>query len=604
MSEQSTPSTSTPASSTHDPGSGLPSISVLSCYQCRESKKKCNRIKPSCRRCIQAGNDCTYPESRQVSVGKRKRVHELEAKIEHLARRTKTPAVEYHQRDGHSDDAQILANLGQIGLSPISTPADTEHSAHALHDSACLDELTRLHLFEQLPSHDLILDLTNIYFNTLHHGAPMLHQQRFVASLHLPIHLRPPMCLQYAIMASAATVSESHRYLAMPFYQRARTYANSDEMGGLEDVSVTLADAQCWSLLAYFEAEHVMFSRASLSLCRSVRIAQMLNLHKLDKVNGISMALVQEPKDWTDVEEQRRTWWVIFCADRLVSATTKWPTLIQEHQVCHPSTLSSSIQTLLPASDEAYSSGREETTCMLADESASERYTPFTARVRVSHLFYLVMDHTSQIDLVPNLDPNIDPFWKRHRALDNDLAVVMLLLPESLRLPANYHSQHAVFIHILIHTATVCLHRAALYRVKLHNLPDHLKIQSQHRLLPAAENILNVFRITSDLRITLLNPLINFSAYIAALVFLEDVLSDYSSHGEDNLEFLLKIMIAIGRENAVTRSLAGQLAKEMADHGIRSATIEKIKELEPCPEIVPLLAALGPNSTNVIFCFK
>ncbi|KAL6411926.1 Galactose/lactose metabolism regulatory protein GAL80 [Ilyonectria robusta] len=218
------------------------------------------------------------------------------------------------------------------------------------------------------------------------------------------------------------------------------------------------------------------------------------------------------------------------------------------------------MQTRLPASDKAYSSGREERTCMLTDERHGERYSALAARVRVSQLFYQILDHTSQVNLATNLDSKIDPFWKRHRALDNDLAIILLLLPETLRLPANNHSQHALFIHIL--------------------------------------------RITSDLQVSLMNPLINFSAYIAALVFLEDVLSDYSSHGEKDLEFLLKIMIAIGRGNAVTRSLAGQLAKEMTEHGIQSSTIEKIQDLEPGPEIVPQLAALGPNSANIIFSFK
>lgn len=214
---------------------------------------------------------------------------------------------------------------------------------------------------------------------------------------------------------------------------------------------------------------------------------------------------------------------------------------------------------------------------MLTDERHGERYSALAARVRVSQLFYQILDHTSQVNLATNLDSKIDPFWKRHRALDNDLAIILLLLPETLRLPANNHCQHALFIHILIHTATICLHRAALFMVKSQTLPEHLKLESQYRLLPAPEDILNIFRITSDLQVSLMNPLINFSAYIAALVFLEDVLSDYSSHGEKDLEFLLKIMIAIGRGNAVTRSLAGQLAKEMTEHGIQSSTIEKVR---------------------------
>jgi hypothetical protein len=58
----------------------------------------------------------------------------------------------------------------------------------------------------------------------------MLQQSRYTMSLYMPAHMRPPMCLQYALMALAASNSESYEHLAMPFYQRARNYAESDEM--------------------------------------------------------------------------------------------------------------------------------------------------------------------------------------------------------------------------------------------------------------------------------------------------------------------------------------------------------------------------------------
>jgi hypothetical protein len=40
----------------------------------------------------------------------------------------------------------------------------------------------------------------------------------------------PPMCLQYIIMALAANTTKTYNHLAMPFYQRARVYAESDGM--------------------------------------------------------------------------------------------------------------------------------------------------------------------------------------------------------------------------------------------------------------------------------------------------------------------------------------------------------------------------------------
>ena len=58
----------------------------------------------------------------------------------------------------------------------------------------------------------------------------MLHPCRYIASLYLPSHMQPPMCLQYIVMALGAMLSPQHAELAQPFYQRARHYVEVDEM--------------------------------------------------------------------------------------------------------------------------------------------------------------------------------------------------------------------------------------------------------------------------------------------------------------------------------------------------------------------------------------
>ena len=110
------------------------------------------------------------------------------------------------------------------------------------------DQLVGLGQFEQLPSFELmdelyeptknrnmhsrlnILHRTTLFFQKVHGGAPMLHQATYTASIRLPPHMRPPMCLQYIVMASGSATSDIYRHLAGPFYQRARVYAEADEL--------------------------------------------------------------------------------------------------------------------------------------------------------------------------------------------------------------------------------------------------------------------------------------------------------------------------------------------------------------------------------------
>lgn len=53
---------------------------------------------------------------------------------------------------------------------------------------------------------------------------------RYLTSLHKPVQMQPPMCLQYTILALAATLSPERKELALAFYQRARSYVQFDEM--------------------------------------------------------------------------------------------------------------------------------------------------------------------------------------------------------------------------------------------------------------------------------------------------------------------------------------------------------------------------------------
>lgn len=54
--------------------------------------------------------------------------------------------------------------------------------------------------------------------------------------------MRPPMCLQYIVMALGADITKTHRKLAIPFYQRARAYMQADEMRVRPDTRLNSKD--------------------------------------------------------------------------------------------------------------------------------------------------------------------------------------------------------------------------------------------------------------------------------------------------------------------------------------------------------------------------
>lgn len=197
---------------------------------------------------------------------------------------------------------------------------------------------------------------TALYFGKSHHASPMIHRLRYMSSLRFPPALQPPACLQHAIMAIGACTHPEYASMATQIYRRSRALAEMDEMEVcqmstypstylspdadryLQDQTeslVRVSHAQCWLLIAYFEAQNGMLSRACISLGRSIRLAQILNLHQLDRgEHGPSLFThFLPPQDWTELEERRRTWWLIYVADRLVFATSGLPAVVDDRQV-------------------------------------------------------------------------------------------------------------------------------------------------------------------------------------------------------------------------------------------------------------------------------
>ncbi len=59
---------------------------------------------------------------------------------------------------------------------------------------------------------------------------PMIHKLRYFASLDRAPHMRPPICLRYAMWAVAASVSENYSSFEGILYERARRYIQDAEM--------------------------------------------------------------------------------------------------------------------------------------------------------------------------------------------------------------------------------------------------------------------------------------------------------------------------------------------------------------------------------------
>ncbi|KAF4495855.1 Zn(II)2Cys6 transcriptional activator [Fusarium agapanthi] len=536
----------------------------FSCYQCRNRKLKCDRSSPGCSRCSATGTKCQYPSSRKkpVITATRPRVKELESRLVDLEYRLKATQEEGYQ-----------------SFRPFE-PSE--------------NQLTETGRYEQLPPQEIIEELrTNVFFTEVHCDAQYIHPSRYLASLYLPPHMQPPMCLQYIIMARAALVSPPHKHLADPLYRRARYYLEADEQKGEGEYFVTLAHTQCCLLMSHFEVLNMWFSRSSMSTSKSVRLSQILGLHQLDGKNDWRRnATLPEPKDWCELEERRRTLWAVFCSDKHTSGTTGWPSLMDANK----------ISTLLPASDEAFQLGMEEPSTSLPQVLGGDNSlcSSFAYRITTTHLFHECLDHTYQEHQSSDLtDIQNGQFWKRHRDLDTSLSTAFITLPEKLR---GSHTQEATNINLQLHTASICIHRVGAVQAKKHNIPADVLSNTQARLVPSADAIFNMIASQPDVTTMFGKPLVTFAAYMATYVFLEDYVSAQNRTSEMKMTALMDLMITIGRENPVTASAAIQMAHELRKTGIDASAVDKVQSLMERSAKGPLLGQQNTAEGTVLFC--
>ncbi|KAI1429274.1 hypothetical protein F5Y12DRAFT_782025 [Xylaria sp. FL1777] len=599
--------------------SGGPTGETLSCVTCRSRKLRCDKVKPVCTRCSKVNGDCVYPESRKKPAFKRKNVKELEERlvqVEGLLRQVGGVGLTATGVDAASDagilnidalETPVAENVLFQGIDHLEVSLDgsaftfghgdptaftggtSAEPSSSFNGSTLNNELIDLGgVFETLPPFELMEDLNRLYFERQHQFTPIVHRNRYLQAFYSPPHMKPPMCLQYAMWALTSNGDPKYHAYHDVFYQRARHYADMDEMKGYGEHFITVAHAQTWCVLATDEAKSMMFTRAAMSCARAVRLSGMMGLHHLDSPPDESSPTLLPPRDWAELEERRRVFWGIFCIDSHCSISTGWPHLIDMTQVT----------THLPSTEAAFHSGEPMETCTIHDIFKGDHsYSSFSGSVVVCHLFNMILKHAHR----PKENDNPDnyeygAYWKRHREIDNTLSSAFMFLPESFRLPENYREPTAVNTNLNLHASIICLHHAALERIETYNLPESAKRVSQHRLSAAAQEIINIIKLTSHLSTGSKTPLAAVSLFCAASVYTYFCKENYTPTNADNLDFLLSAMEAIGRTHSITRSFLRQALLDIEQNGVQKIVqLPRVTRLSrslsiKVPHNVPLLA--------------
>jgi hypothetical protein len=155
----------------------------------------------------------------------------------------------------------------------------------------------------------------------------MVNQHRFSTELEATGHRPELKSLSYSIALLGAAVMSEKVETERSFYHHARSYLNAAESDDEAPDFNSLNMLQALILITYYEFRRTSFARAWLSLGRANRLANMLGLHAMDqdtqsKTKADFILPLPEPVGLAEMEERRRSFWVLFTFDVYASIRT------------------------------------------------------------------------------------------------------------------------------------------------------------------------------------------------------------------------------------------------------------------------------------------
>lgn len=175
-----------------------------------------------------------------------------------------------------------------------------------------------------------------LYMDRIHVFIPIVHPNRFTEWRKRGPANEAQVALRQAIWTLAASTSPVYHCTSQnTLYIQAREAA--ERLDHRSDTTDT-EHVQTWVLLAIYELMWVGFRRAWLSAGRAFRLLQLDPSWSSDLPRRISTSLTDggHNQDWVEVEERRRTFWMAYCLDRLISLQNgSPPTFSQQVITCY-----------------------------------------------------------------------------------------------------------------------------------------------------------------------------------------------------------------------------------------------------------------------------
>ncbi|KAF1845260.1 uncharacterized protein K460DRAFT_376717 [Cucurbitaria berberidis CBS 394.84] len=347
---------------------------VPACASCKKRKLRCSRETPTCSHCMRLSTECVYQPKQKPGL-KPGAVEALTRRVAFLENilldnagnvRPQYHADEVaHNGHGllHENGGTAVALQAQENVRHTEVPighrrhaSDTSKNDNEFHEEdrsatnplkrklnqplveTWLFTLQQIDIAQHLPSQLLLEKVADFFCISFHHWIPYIHKQRLQtrvregsrdAGLDLVLHALVAVSLRH--MDPMELFMDTDQIL-----QQTRISRLIVEMHSIRSVSVESLQALIFVVFDYLNDGQTQKAWPLIgSLTRTIDYLQ-LTTEPTTSHSGSLMTpvrLVPPSSDWTELEERRRLFWIIFLLDRFCSVSTGWNTSLTADDV-------------------------------------------------------------------------------------------------------------------------------------------------------------------------------------------------------------------------------------------------------------------------------
>ncbi|KAF2729918.1 hypothetical protein EJ04DRAFT_587531 [Polyplosphaeria fusca] len=492
----------------------------LACDECRRRKLRCDREQPQCGICRDSGVVCNRTTTRQPRGPKKGHLRALQSRIIALERRLSDQSLDEHIEDDFpalQDENVTYSSSMNPSLDEWLALDTQDVSTNSSSNSSAVEYFTPpAPLLDSPPlggMSDLIKhDLDHLYFDRAHTFCPILNRRRYFSRARQPQannNITAFASLQYAMWTIAASTSSQFQNVQDELYANARMILDSLELDPSTGNSMCVEQVQAWTLLAIYELMRVNYRRGWMSAGKLFRSAVLLKLHTVD---GCDEIFVNSSLSAIELEERRRTFWMVYAIDRFVSLMDQLPLTFHQHV----------ILTRLPMPETNFQSDDPIVMPLLSQaQSDDDAQSPpaFTESIRLATLCGQSLSHYQQSIVEQEARDKSSPdFWTRHQQLETDIAKSVEKL--SLQDPcANLHLDSLPLLtHMTAQATVITMYKATQTTLCQSDTSDHQHVLDRVSLmaLPAAQRIAALSKELSQLSYFQVHPFIPILLYCCA----------------------------------------------------------------------------------------